>query len=76
VASLAIGLVQSRAQGAADLPVLTPAQLLTKVAQSAPSVAAVSGKVAWTNNLAGLQLLALAGQASPGLSSLLQGGSG
>ena len=76
MASLAIGLVQLRAQGAADLPVLTPEQLLTNVAQNAPSIAAVSGKVAWTNDLTGLELLTLAGQASPGLSSLLQGGSG
>jgi outer membrane lipoprotein-sorting protein len=76
VASLAIGLVQSRAQGAADLPALTPSQLLTKVAQSAPSVPAVSGTVAWTNNLTGLELLSLASQASPGLSSLLDGGTG
>lgn len=76
VASLAIGLVQLRAQGAADLPAMTPAQLLTSVVQNAPSTAAVSGKVAWTNDLTGLELLSLAGQASPGLSSLLQGGSG
>ena len=76
VASLAIGLVQLRAQGAADLPVLTPEQLLTNVAQKAPSNAAVSGRVAWTNNLTGLQLLSLAGQALPDVSSLLQSGSG
>lgn len=76
IASLTIGLVQLRAQGAADLPVLTAEQLLTNVAQHAPSVAAVSGKVAWANDLTGLELLSLVGQASPGLSSLLQGGSG
>ena len=47
------GIAVARAQGGSDLPSLTPAELLAKVAESAPKTTTVSGDVAWTNDLLG-----------------------
>jgi outer membrane lipoprotein-sorting protein len=84
VAALTAGLAVARAQSGSDLPPLTPAELLAKVAESAPKTTTVSGDVTWTNDLLGPigMLLAPAGGSmggSPGgfgFASLLQSGSG
>ena len=76
VAALTAGLAVARAQGGSDLPSLTPTELLAKVAESAPKTTTVSGDVAWTNDLLGPIGLLLAPAGGPGVSSLLQSGSG
>lgn len=73
--ALAAGIAVARAQGGSDLPALTPAELLTKVAEDLPRTTTVSGDVAWTNDLLGTTALPLPG-GDAGLASLLQGGSG
>jgi len=76
VAALSAGIAAARAQGGSDLPSLTPAELLAKVAETAPKTATVSGDVTWTNDLLGPMGMLLAPAGGPGLSSLLQSGSG
>jgi outer membrane lipoprotein-sorting protein len=76
VAALMAGMAVARAQGGSDLPSLTPAELLAKVAESAPKTTTVSGDVAWTNDLLGPIGMLLAPAGGPGISSLLQSGSG
>ncbi len=75
VAALLGGIVAARAQGESTLPTLTPEQLLTKVAETGPKTAAVSGDFAWTNDLLGAGGLSLP-TGDAGLSSLLQSGNG
>ncbi len=47
------GVTVARAFGGADLPTMTPAQLLAKVAEQAPKTTALSGEYAFTNNILG-----------------------
>ncbi len=77
-AALTIGVLASRAQGSATLPAVTPSQLLADVAMKAHDTKAISGDVAWTNNLIGdTSALNLGGATTPtGIASLLQGGKG
>ena len=75
VAALTVGLTVARSQEGTALSALTPVELLAKVAQEAPKTTAVSGDIAWTNDLLGAAALQMpAGDA--GLASLMQGGSG
>ena len=76
VAALTAGIAVARAQGGSDLPSLTPTELLAKVAETAPKTTTVSGDVAWTNDLLGPMGMLLAPAGGPGLSTLLQSGSG
>jgi outer membrane lipoprotein-sorting protein len=75
---LVVGVVTAGAQGPSSLPSITVSQLLQNVATKAQSTTAVSGDVAWSNDLLGSSsLLSLGGNQTPaGLSSLLTGGSG
>jgi outer membrane lipoprotein-sorting protein len=75
---LVVGVVTAGAQGPSSLPSITVSQLLQNVASRAQSTTAVSGDVAWSNDLLGSSsLLSLGGNQTPaGLSSLLTGGSG
>ena len=65
------GVTVARAVGGPDLPTLTPAQLLAKVAEQAPKTTALSGEYAFTNNILGAgtgPLGNLAGMSVPFLS--------
>ena len=75
---LVVGVVTAGAQGPSSLPSITVSQLLQNVATKAQNTTAVSGDVAWSNDLLGSSsLLSLGGNQTPaGLSSLLTGGSG
>jgi outer membrane lipoprotein-sorting protein len=76
-AVLIVGVVTAAAQGPSSLPSITVAQLLQNVATKAHGTTAVSGDVAWTNDLLGSSsLLSLGNQTPGGLSSLLSSGSG
>ena len=77
-AALVVGVVTAGAQGPSNLPSVTVSQLLQNVATKAHGTTAISGDVAWTNDLmGGTSLLSLGGNQTPsGLSSLLAGGSG
>lgn len=75
VAALTVGLTVARSQDGAALPTLTPAELLAKVAQEAPKTTAVSGDVAWINDLLG-SAPALLPVGDSGLAGLLQTGAG
>jgi len=76
--ALIVGVVTAGAQGPSNLPSITVSQLLQNVATKAHGTTAISGDVAWTNDLmGGTSLLSLGGNQTPsGLSSLLSGGSG
>jgi outer membrane lipoprotein-sorting protein len=75
IAALTVGLTMAWSQEGVTLPDLTPAELMAKVAEEAPSAVSLSGDVAWTNDLLGPLALAMpAGDA--GVASLLQSGSG
>jgi len=77
VGVLVVGVVTAGAQGPSSLPSITVSQLLQNVATRAQGTTAVSGDVAWTNDLLGSSSpLALGNQTPSGLSSLLSGGSG
>ena len=78
VAAAIIGVLAARAQGSATLPAVTPSQLLADMATKAHNTKAISGDVAWTNNLIGdTSALNLGGATTPtGIASLLQGGKG
>jgi outer membrane lipoprotein-sorting protein len=75
---LIVGVVTAGAQGPSSLPSITVSQLLQNVATRAQGTTAISGDVAWSNDLlGGGSLLSLGGNQTPaGLSSLLTGGSG
>jgi outer membrane lipoprotein-sorting protein len=75
---LVVGVVTAGAQSPSSLPSITVSQLLQNVATKAQNTTAVSGDVAWSNDLLGSSsLLSLGGNQTPaGLSSLLTGGSG
>ena len=75
---LVVGVVTAGAQGPSSLPSITVSQLLQNVATKAQNTTAVSGDVAWSNDLLGSSsLLSLGGNQTPaGLSSFLTGGSG
>lgn len=75
VAALTVGLAVARSQEGAALPTLAPAELLAKVAQEAPKTTAVSGDVAWINDLLG-SAPGLLPAADGGLIGLLQTGAG
>ncbi|MHB9150764.1 MAG: LolA family protein [Thermoleophilia bacterium] len=75
VAALTVGLTVARSQDGATLPTLAPAELLAKVAQEAPKTTAVSGDVAWINDLLG-SAPALLPVGDSGLAGLLQTGAG
>ena len=78
-AVLIVGVVTAGAQGPSSLPSITVSQLLQNVATRAQGTTAVSGDVAWSNDLLGSSspLSSLGGNQTPaGLSSLLTGGSG
>ncbi len=70
--------VTAGAQGPSSLPSITVSQLLQNVATKAHDTTAISGDVAWSNDLlGGTSLLSLGGNQTPaGLASLLTGGSG
>jgi outer membrane lipoprotein-sorting protein len=70
--------VTAGAQGPSNLPPITVSQLLQNVATKAHDTTAISGDVAWSNDLlGGTSLLSLGGNQTPtGLASLLTGGSG
>jgi outer membrane lipoprotein-sorting protein len=70
--------VTAGAQGPSSLPSITVSQLLQNVATKSHDTTAISGDVAWSNDLlGGTSLLSLGGNQTPaGLSSLLTGGSG
>ena len=77
VGVLIVGVVTAGAQGPSSLPSITVSQLLQNVATRAQGTTAVSGDVAWTNDLFGSSSpLSLGNQTPSGLSSLLSGGSG
>ena len=77
VAVLIVGVVTAAAQGPSSLPSITVSQLLQNVATKAHGTTAISGDVAWTNDLLGSSsLLSLGNQTPGGLSSLLSSGSG
>lgn len=77
VAVLIVGVVTAGAQGPSGLPSITVSQLLQNVATKAQGTTAVSGDVAWSNDLFGSSSpLSLGNQTPGGLSSLLSSGSG
>lgn len=79
VAVLIVGVVTAGAQGPSSLSTITVTQLLQNVATKAQGTTAISGDVAWSNDLlgSGSLLSSLGGGQTPaGLSSLLTGGSG
>ena len=77
VAVLIVGVVVAAAQGPTSLPSITVSQLLRNVATRAQGTTAVSGDVAWSNDLLGSSsLLSLGNQTPSGLSSFLSSGSG
>jgi outer membrane lipoprotein-sorting protein len=77
-AVLVVGVVTAAAKGPSSLPQIGVAQLLRNVATRAQGTTAVSGDVAWSNDLLGSasSLLSLGNATPTGLSSLLAGGSG
>ena len=76
-AVLIVGVVTAGAQGPSSLPSISVSQLLQNVATKAQGTTAVSGDVAWTNDLLGSSSpLSLGNQTPGGLSSLLASGSG
>jgi outer membrane lipoprotein-sorting protein len=77
-AVLVVGVVTAAAKGPSTLPPIGVAQLLRNVATKAHGTTAVSGDVAWSNDLLGSasSLLSLGNATPTGLSSLLAGGSG
>lgn len=72
---LTVGIAVAAGRGGADLPALTPSELLTRVAEEASNTSAVSGDFVWRNDLLGGAGAALAG-GDADLVSLLLGGSG
>jgi outer membrane lipoprotein-sorting protein len=74
IAVLGVGLAVGQERSGPDLPDLTPAELLAKVAEQAPEASAVNGDFSWTNDLLGSGLQMPGG--SQGLSAFLKDGSG
>ncbi len=77
-AILVVGVVTAAAKGPSSLPPIGVARLLGNVATRSSGTTAVSGDVAWSNDLLGSasSLLSLGNATPTGLSSLLAGGSG
>ncbi|MBU2601039.1 MAG: hypothetical protein KKA32_02570 [Actinobacteria bacterium] len=72
---LTVGIAVASSQSGGDLPALTPAELLVKVAEEAPNTTTVSGDIAWNNDLLGVGAVQLPGDQGA-LFSLLLAGSG
>jgi outer membrane lipoprotein-sorting protein len=71
---LGVGLAMAQEPATPDLPPLSPAELLARVAEQAPGTTAINGDFTWTNNLLGTTLPIPEG--AEGLGAFLQSGSG
>jgi outer membrane lipoprotein-sorting protein len=71
---LGVGLAMAQEPATPDLPPLSPAELLARVAEQAPGTTAINGDFTWTNNLLGTTLPIP--EDAEGLGAFLQSGSG
>ena len=76
VVAAVVGVTVARAVGGPDLPAMTPAQLLAKVAAEAPKTTALSGEYAFANNILGAQSGPLGNLVAFGVPFLSPEGSG
>jgi outer membrane lipoprotein-sorting protein len=72
---LGVGLAVAQERSGPDLPALTPAELMSRVAERAPETRAVNGDFSWSNDLLGGGAVQLPG-GTPGLTAFLKDGAG